>query len=322
MRFFITAMLIILICTVSAVAEAQAVPDHMTISGKDWMVANGVDSSLVTVTVFDASGNPVPVATVTFTGTAPWTLSAATGVTDASGRVTTTVQPTTKSGTDPITVNASVIVSGVLYSIQQVYAQNIDHSTPAVATPTYDLNVSVGGTTIIRVNVTDAYGNPVDNRNTIEMVQFTASGSGDSGFWNGASYVKMITVPLDSTGSAEVTYLVASPGSNFVSIQPPAPIFYRLITINGVNNGSPFSISQAISPGGSPYPYTQTDGSQLTIVYTLLDQFGNPSGNRGIQVTTTVPGETTVLTTNSNGNVAFYYQKDIGRPLYPYRNSD
>ena len=46
------------------------------------------------------------------------------------------------------------------------------------------------------------------------------------------------------------------------------------------------------------------------MVYTLLDQYGNPAGNRGIRITTSIPAEETILTTNSNGVIAFYYQKD------------
>ncbi|MDD1665831.1 MAG: Ig-like domain-containing protein [Methanomicrobiales archaeon] len=310
MRLYIAALLIIFICTFSAVADAQAVPDHMTISGKDWMVANGMDTSTITVTVYDVAGNPVPVATVTFKGTSPWTLSTTNGVTDASGRITTVLQPTTRSGTAIITVNASAFEAGVLHSIEQSYTQNIDHSTPQTAVPTYDLNVSVGGTTPILVKVTDASGNPVDNRNVVETVQFTASGSTDSGFWDGSSYVKMLPVPVDSAGVAQVTYLVTKAGTNFVDIQPPAPIPHRLFTITGVNDGSPYIITQAVSPGGYPYPYTRTDGSRFRIVYTLLDQYGNPAGNRGVHITTSIPSEETTLTTNSNGIIAFYYQKD------------
>jgi hypothetical protein len=311
MRLFIATLLIILICTFSAVAGAQAAaPDHMTITAKDWMVANGVDTSTITVTVYDNAGNTLPVATVTFRAYSPWTLSPTSGVTDALGRITTVLQPTTKSGAALITVNASVFEGGELHSIEQNYTQQIDHSTPQTAVSTYDLNVSVGGTTLMQVMVTDAYGNPVDNRNAVEIVQFTASGTGDSGFWDGATYVKILSVPVDSDGTARATFLVTKSGANFVDIQPPAPIPHTLVTVNGINDGFPTAITQAVSPGGYPYPYTKTDGSKFRIVYTLLDQFGNPSGNRGIRIVTNVPGEETTLTTNSNGIVAFFYQKD------------
>ena len=89
MRIFIAALLIITLCTFSAVAEAQAAPDHMTISGKTWMVANGADTSAITVTVYDAGGNPVPAATVTFGVATPWALSTTTAVTDTFGTVMT-----------------------------------------------------------------------------------------------------------------------------------------------------------------------------------------------------------------------------------------
>jgi hypothetical protein len=311
MRLSITALLIILICTLSAVGQVKAAPDHMTISAKDWMVANGVDSSTLTVNVYDENGNPIPVADVSFRVEAPWTLLPVSGRTDALGKVTTVLQPTVKSGAAVITVNASVIEGGIPLFLEQAYTQNIDHGTPSRASPAYELNVSVGSTTTIDVKVTDANGNNVDNRNLVETVQFTASGTGDSGFWDGASFVKVLTVPVNSEGIAGVTYFVTKSGSNYVDIQPPAPIVHRLITITGVNDGSPYSIAQAISPGGFPYPYTKTDGSRFRVVYILLDQYGNPAGNRGLRITTSVPGEETALMTNSNGVVAFYYQKDV-----------
>ncbi|MDD1666927.1 MAG: Ig-like domain-containing protein [Methanomicrobiales archaeon] len=292
-------------------AQAEAAPDHMTMSAKDWMVANGVDVSTLTVNVYDASGDPIPVADVSFRVDAPWTVSPAGGRTDSLGKVTTVLQPTTKSGAAVITVNASVIEGGVPLFLEQTYTQNIDHATPFKASPAYELNVSVGSTTTIDVKVTDANGNNVDNRNAVETVQFTASGTGDSGFWDGSSFVKVLTVPVNSEGIAGVTYFVTKSGSNYVDIQPPIPITHRLITITGVNDGPPHAITQAISPGGFPYPYTKTDGSRFRVVYTLLDEYGNPAGNRGLRIATSIPGEETVLTTNSNGVVAFYYQKDV-----------
>jgi protocatechuate 3,4-dioxygenase beta subunit len=310
MRIFIAALLIIFLSTMAAVADAQPAPDHLTVTGKDWMVANGIDSSTITVTVYDPAGNPLPAATVTFAGASPWTLSAPTGVTDAFGRFSTVFQPTVKSGSALITVNASTFDAGVLQSAEGTYTQNIDHGTPAMAVPTYDLNISVGGTTTIVVKVTDANGNPVDNRNIVETVVFTASGTTDSGFWDGTSYAKVLTAPVDSDGIARATFLVTKSGANFVDIQPPTPITHRLVTITGVNDGAPFAIAQAVSPGGYPYPYTRTDGSKFRIVYTLLDQYGNPAGNRGVRLQTSIPGEETTLTSNSGGVIAFYYQKD------------
>ena len=310
MKLFIAALLIIFLSTFSAIADAQPAPDHMIITGKDWMVANGADSSTLMVTVYDSAGNPLPVATVTFTVSSPWTLSSGSGVTDSLGRISTVLQPTTKSGAALVTVNASVFDGGELHAIEGSYTQNIDHGTPYAAVPTYELNVSIGATTTIVVKVTDASGNPVDNRNVAEPVQFAASASTDSAFWDGAGYVKTLSVPVDSGGVAQVTFLVTRAGANYVDIQPPSPITHRLITINGVNDGSPYAITQAVSPGGYPYPYTRTDGSKFRIIYTLLDQFGNPSGNRDVRVTTNVPGEEMTLTTNSMGVIAFFYQKD------------
>ncbi|HVN65299.1 MAG TPA: Ig-like domain-containing protein [Methanomicrobiales archaeon] len=310
MRLFIAALLIIFLSTFSAVAEAQTAPDHLIITGKDWMVANGLDTSTIMVTVYDSAGNTIPAATVTFAVPSPWTLSTTTGVTDGLGRISTVLQATTKAGAATVTVNASVFDAGVLHATEGSYTQNIDHGTPQFAVPTYEINVSIGATTTILVKVTDAAGNPVDNRNVAEQVQFAASTSTDSAFWDGTTYVKTLTVPVDSGGVARATFLVARSGNNYVDIQPPSPVSHKLITIYGVNDGAPYSITQAVSPGGYPYPYAKTDGSKFRIIYTLLDQFGNPAGNRGVRVYSNVPGEDMILTTNSMGIIAFFYQKD------------
>jgi protocatechuate 3,4-dioxygenase beta subunit len=312
MRIFIAALLIITICTFSAVAEAQAVPDHMFITrSKNWTVADGAETSTITATVYDLAGNPIPAATVTFKVDAPWALSTMNAATDAFGKATTVFQPTIKSGTATIVANASVVEGGVPYFTENTTWQFIDHGTPQLANYIYPLNASVGGTTTIQVNVTDANGNPVDSRNVVETIEFSTSGSSGSGFWDGTGFTPDLLVPVDAFGVTRVTFLAAKSGSNLVFVQPPAPMLIYPISINAVNDGPPFAITQAVSPGGYPYPYTRTDGSKFRFVYTLLDQNGNPSGHRGLHITTSVPGEEATYTTNDYGVVAFYYQKDV-----------
>ncbi|MDD1664815.1 MAG: VWA domain-containing protein [Methanomicrobiales archaeon] len=172
--------------------------------------------------------------------------------------------------------------------------------------------MSVRTSTQIAVLVRDTYGNPVDNRSVVENVKFDASAQGLSGFLSGGSFVKSLTVPVNESGYAAVQYLVDPVGLNYIFITPPAPISQRLISIEGVSNGIPFSVSSDVSPGGSPYPYTTINDGQFTIVFTFLDQYGYPSMNQPVNISTNVAGEAVTLITNQYGMVVLTYgPKDL-----------
>jgi hypothetical protein len=123
-RIFIGLM--VLVGTVGAVG----MPDTVTVeTDKQWIVANNVDQSTITVTVMNTTPGPnsggvsgVPV-TLTISDSIYGTLSATTVTTDSAGEAFSTLKVKTKSGAVQIiaTINAPAL---------SVQYQNIDHDSP------------------------------------------------------------------------------------------------------------------------------------------------------------------------------------------------
>jgi hypothetical protein len=315
-------IILIMLAVLAMAAAASAAQVNVTVaSDRAWMVADNKDTATITITVIDAAGEhagqPFEGANITLSVNSPWQLTGTTLVTDKNGVATTTLLATKVSGTANITVDVAALklttlFGWVSYNVTQVYSQPIDHTTPASISVSYKSQVSVRTSTPIAVLVRDTYGNPVDNRNAVENVKFDASAQGLSGFLSGGSYVKSLTVPVNESGYAAVQYLVDPVGLNYIFITPPAPISQRLISLEGISNGVPFSVSSSTSPGGSPYPYTTINGGQFTIVFTFLDQYGYPSMNQPVNISTNVAGEAVTLITNQYGMVVLTYgPKDL-----------
>ena len=94
--------------------------------------------------------------------------------------------------------------------------------------------------------------------------------------------------------------------SNYVAIQPPSPLPMTLISIQGIANLKPASITQTVTPGGNP-PTVTTDGiSKFTIEYRLYDQYGNPSTYNDLSISADT-GEKMVISSNSEGKVTVSY---------------
>jgi len=315
------ALLILAAFALGAAAQATAYPVELTVtSSQAWMVADGKDSVTITATVLrgtgELAGQPLEGANVSFATGSPWKLKNTFLLTDKNGNATTILQDTTKSGTATVTITAWAMIDtetwGFMnYSVTQNITQPIDHTTPSSIRASYLNQGQVGTPTRISVLVTDKYGNPVDNRNAVENVRFDAASAG-SGFQSDSSWVKSITVPLNASGYAEVQYFIYPVGANYVSITPPAPLKTGLISITGVSQGNPFSVVAAVSPGGSPYPYTVVNTGEFTLAFTFYDQFGFPTANQPVNITTNVPSEFMSPRTNKDGMVIIKYgPKDV-----------
>ena len=99
--------------------------------------------------------------------------------------------------------------------------------------------------------------------------------------------VKTTSVLLNGTGYATVPYrLDTLAGDNFVMVTPPSPLASSLIDITGSGTASPTPSSSRSALPGNP-PYIMADGtSQATIDYYLYDEWGNPSTDQDILITT------------------------------------
>jgi hypothetical protein len=81
----------------------------------------------------------------------------------------------------------------------------------------------------------------------------------------------------------------------------------KLEWINADTTGIPCSISQVYSPSGSP-PSVPADGtSKFTIIYSLLDRYGNPSNMQWVWVNTSITGEEQKFKSNNLGQIAITY---------------
>ncbi|HXW99416.1 MAG TPA: hypothetical protein VEI51_06835, partial [Methanomicrobiales archaeon] len=312
-----TTILILLLAIALGQAASATYPVVLSVtSDHAWMVADNQDTETINVTVVSGTGAnagmPLEGANVSLSVPSPWQLKDTFLLTNGNGIATTTLKATKVSGTANISVTAwALIYSDVLgyqnFSVTQNLSQNIDHYTPSSMTLYYSGQVQVRSPTPISALIKDKWGNPVDNRNVAETVTFLASSTGVSGFQSGTSWVKSITVPVNGSGYATAMYLVDPPGTNYIAITPPSPVAAKLISITGLSQGVPFSVSTAVSPGGSPYPYTTVNTGTFKIGYTFSDRFGYPVVNLPVNITTNVTGESAMLTTNSNGMVVISY---------------
>ncbi|MDD1661141.1 MAG: VWA domain-containing protein [Methanomicrobiales archaeon] len=300
--------ILVFILLTGAVSALDPVNVKIT-SSTGWMVANGVDSAMVTVHITDGTAEAIKNAEVSLSVTAPWTLEAAGGKTDGEGLFVTRVLPTLKSGTAVIT--AAVEVKGVTGEpVVRTLFQNITADTPAEQERSYPDSATIGSTTEISVVVTDGHGNPVDSRKKENVVTYITTLSGTRAFVDPKDTTKTkktVSVPLDDTGTAATGFILdTSPGENYVYIDPPEPLPATLIDIQGVPDGKPASVTLTVIPEGNPPTLTANDASRFVLEYRLEDQYGNPSASQGLIITTTA-GESMVATSSSEGRVTVTY---------------
>lgn len=285
-------------------------------SSKGWIMANGAESSTITVSVTDGGNNPISGAAITLSVSSPWAVSDSVLVTDGSGKAQTSFLATTRSGTAVITASASV--AGVTTTpVTTTGLQKIDAATPAKATSIYPIYATVGSPVNISVFVADRYGNPVTSLQSEKTVLFYSLSAGSGAFLDEeGSRVKSLNVSLNSTGYAEATfYLNTLRGDNLVLILPPTPVSFQILDVEGIGNSKPASIIQVTDPSGNP-PFIPADGeSKATIDYFLFDEWGNPSIDQAINITTDV-GERRIFITNQEGRVSVTYGPKLKAAFY------
>jgi len=296
---FIIVGLLFLVGTVGAVIQVGV------IGNSSWLVAGSGSSAAYTVTVTNTTSGPVQGAAVTFSVDPDYgTMSPASVITDSAGQAVSTFTVNTKSGTAP--VNASISYPGVgPFNI----LQNIDHAIAYFADFTHPLSGTVASQVPFNISITDQYRNPVDNRRGNHIINLHANGPSpdDCGFAE-AGYAHDITRILDANGNTSVNVKLTSKiGDNNIAMDGYQSIPNQLEWITAEAKGTPVSITQVVSPGGSP-PTVPADGTSFfTIIYTLVDVYGNPTNGQFIWVNTSVPGEEQNFTSNNLGQVTVKY---------------
>jgi len=299
--------LIITVCLLVSGAAAL-VPDQIDIvSSREWVVANGADTAVITVQVQNSSSSTSGLRVDFSTDPVYGQMTPLTGITDANGEVSSIFKAAQKSGIAPITVRIHYEDNEAWYTTEKTFLQGVDHDIPyGISYLNYLPEVAVGGTSVITVGLSDAHGNPIDNRNIAESVRFTVgSPSGNAGF-DGAS---SILCSVNESGFVTATLKADTvAGENLVLVEPPSPIYGWYLTVVSTSNGIPFFIEHVVYPDSKPIPYQPADNeSKFYLSYTLYDQFGNPTANRALKIHTSIDGEEEILMTSALGQVTVSY---------------
>ncbi|WP_292547101.1 invasin domain 3-containing protein [Methanoregula sp.] len=288
-----------------------------TISTPGWIIANGADNSVITVTVMDTGTGPIADADITFSlDAASQTLGtispAIPAKTDANGKATAVITAKTISGN--ATIYATISVNdGVTLPVTLTTFQQIDHNTPEKASfDTYPTDLMVGSETRVNLTVYDYWNNRVDNRNIPEAVRITVTGDNGVGLKDGAEYVTEKTYYTDAEGNVSIDLRLSTvAGENTLWMDPIGNMVkIPSKTVVGIAEEIPWYIEQtsAINTEGtkSPLPADGLPVNDVTITYMLTDKFGNPIENAPVLCTSS-DGQSATRYTNLNGKVTVIF---------------
>ena len=318
---YFAVVLLFLVCWASAL-----VPDNFTLlsnhaSAGEWYVANGTDSGIITLSIFNQSNLIQKSSLINFTVNNSLASVNPTSTYTVNGTTTTTFLVQKISG--DVLINASIQYrindTNMSEPFRYKYAnliEHIDHDTPyRISGYNYSNEMTVGSTNQLQLSFVDRWGNPIDNRRVAEQVQLSVSAPPpqNGGFLVNSSLFNQTTLSVDKYGNITVNLKINSvQGWNVVTIHP-----FGMTTLNGQQvipdktlmidgiPGVPWNITSSILPSnGITYA---DDVSQFHISYYLTDQYGNPVQNRSVQITTSVPGEDKIIGTNTDGLAMMLY---------------
>jgi hypothetical protein len=312
------ATILIIICLLFLVGTVGAVI-HVDVTGNSsWLVAGSGSSAAYTVTLTNTTSSTlIQGAIVTFSVDSDYgTMSPAAPasvITNSTGRAVSTFTVNTKipsrSGIAPITVSINYNGTEGAFSITETILQNIDHNSAYYADFTHPLSGTVAAQVLFNVSLTDQFRNPVDNRRGNHIIYLKVSGPApnDCGFAE-AGFAHEIFPSLDANGNTSVHLkLTTRIGDNNIAMGGYQSIPNQLEWITAEAKGAPVSITPVVSPSGSP-PTLPADGTSFfTIIYTLVDVYGNPTNGQSIWINTSVLGEEKNFTSNNLGQVMVKY---------------
>lgn len=298
--------IIVILLFLVGIATAD-LPDASTIvTNTQWVTANGVDRAKITVTVSNATSGPIKNALVQFDIDNPiyGFVSPLTDTSDNPGHAKSTFKVNKTSGVANIT--ARISVDG--YTVTRYITLNIDHDIPYYAYFSYPPSATVATEVPFNISLTDRWGNRIDDRRGPHKIGLHIHGPApdDCSFIGYAHNIPGLT--LDTNGNQSVLVrLTTKVGPNNIGMDAYGSIPDQLKWIDADTTGIPFSISQVYIPAGSP-PTLPADGiSKFTIVYSLLDRYGNPSNQQWVWVNTSVAGEENQFKTNNRGQITVMY---------------
>lgn len=323
------AVIILIFCMSIVVISSGMVVDEVAWSrSKEWVVANGADSCTITLKIENSTNSSMDGYLVHFSidDQIFGTLNPTSSYT-VNNKTLTTFITKYKSGTVNLTGTVFFKVDDtdpneIPQNRSWTTEIKIDHDNP-LQMVSYQVpsEATVGSVIPLTVKYSDQWGNPIDNRRYPEEMYFYVSASnGTPIFENVTPPGPAATIQNDNTGNFTAWLRVSSiPGTNIVQVHPFGGLLSdRYFFIEAIADSPPVTIEQYFNPDGylgNP-PKQYADGISLfQIIYTLKDQFGNGVRNSPIHISTTIPGEETVVYTNSIGQAMLTYgpKTSIGR---------
>lgn len=244
---------------------------NSTITGTGPVVADGVATSTVTITLKDSANNPVPGETPTFSATDSGTTNAYSvcSVTDASG-ISTCTLTSLKAESKTLSITAPVVKAGgnVNFIAGPAVAANssITGSSPVIA--------NGSATSTVTITLRDANNNPVSGT----APTFSATDTGSTNVYGSCN-------TTDVTGAATCTLTSLKAEVKTLSIVTPVAKVDGSVTFVA---GPAVAANSSISGSG---PVVADGTSTSTVTITLMDANNNP-----------VSGDTPTFSATNTGN--------------------
>lgn len=294
-------------------------PDSITFNTtKDWLVANGVDSTIASVVTYNKT-YPIPNLEVDFL-----VLESGMGIfqpvnttTNALGTAQSQFTTQHKSGNATLKAFIRYPWEGSEGVIERQYIQKIDHDNPyALSSYNIPSEVSVGATIPLILRYIDQWGNPIDDRRIAENVTFMVSSPDEDAFFT-YSNSSIAIIPVNAYGEAIGMFRASlSPAIDVVRVDPDmGSIPDNYYFIQALANRSPISIEQVFEPEGiqGKPPKVYADGqSTFSIVYTVRDEFFNGVMNTPVMITTFD------VTTGDQVEEQTVYTNSLGQAMLTY----
>ncbi|AXY77769.1 hypothetical protein D3H65_28960 [Paraflavitalea soli] len=297
--------------TITFVADAPAVNNPATALSvvTNNAVANNTATNSVKAHIVDASGNPVPNATVVFnifSGTATFA-SPATVTTNASGDAIVTLKSNVVGSVRiTATVNGVTILNGSpAIVVFVVDVPSVTNPATALSVVTNNAVANNIATNSVKAHIVDAGGNPVPNATIVFTI---ATGT--------ATFASPATVTTNASGDAVVTLKSTVAGSVTITA-----------TVNGtpITNGSPATVIfvadvPSIANPATALSVVQNDAlanntATNSVKAHIADAQGNPVANATVLFyiysgTATFASPASV-TTDANGNATVTLKSNV-----------
>jgi len=305
---FIFILLLLLVGTAGAY-----LPDKISFTNNpEWVIANNVNQSTITVTITNQSHNlPLSDSRVLFnvTDSSFGNMNPLAVTTSSNGVASGIFEAKTKSGNATITVSVTNGTDSNTFTI----FQNIDHEIPVKANLQYPFEGEVGSNVTFNISVIDRWGNLIDGRNPsqIHNVSLRIDGpANDCGFKDGNLYPRALSRTLDIHGNLSMQIRLSNTSGDH-NIQIASP--FTMAKIAGIATGVPVRITgNILKSGGAGLANNEVRANNtdyFILEYFLYDVNGNPVQNRSISVHTNLTDELIPknYTSNSRGQIQIKY---------------